>query len=278
MGLRYRLIPLCVLALSILWPLQSAQAQATLMIGVAPHTSARKLLQQYQPLREYLAEYLNKPVIIQSAPDFDQFMRRALSQDYDLVITTGHQARLLQISANYQPLLTYKADFKALAVVAKQGNIHRVSDLAGRRALGLSQTSLVTLWGQGWLRDQQLETTLEYVSASDSIARELLTHHAEVGFISLANWEVLPSALREQLQILAESPAMLGRVYLLNQRLRGQQPRISRTLWQFGASSVGQQYFSEYALGGYRNVTDSELEVMTPYAVQVRQRLRLEIP
>lgn len=39
-------------------------------VGVAPHTSARLILQQYQPLRASLEKGLGQPVEIATAPDF----------------------------------------------------------------------------------------------------------------------------------------------------------------------------------------------------------------
>lgn len=70
-------------------------------VGVAPHTSARLILQQYQPLRASLEKGLGQPVEIATAPDFTDFARRALRGEYDLVITTGHQALLLRDEAHY---------------------------------------------------------------------------------------------------------------------------------------------------------------------------------
>lgn len=53
------------------------------VIGVAPHTSARVILEMYQPLRQYLEKALGKPVEIVTAQDFDTFAadaRNAIEQ------------------------------------------------------------------------------------------------------------------------------------------------------------------------------------------------------
>lgn len=78
-----------------------AASQSSFVIGVAPHTSARVILDMYQPLRSYLGTSLGIPVDVVTAPDFDTLARRALAQSYDMVITTGQQARLLQTDARY---------------------------------------------------------------------------------------------------------------------------------------------------------------------------------
>jgi phosphonate transport system substrate-binding protein len=108
------------LVLAILFGSAHAQTPATFKIGVAPHTSARVILEMYQPLRQQMEKALGVPVEIVTAPDFTEYARRLLQQEYDMAITTGHQARLAQTDAGYTPLTTYSADFRAVALV--QGN------------------------------------------------------------------------------------------------------------------------------------------------------------
>ena len=91
----------------------AVHAQAVFRLGIAPHTSARVILEMYQPLRLQLEKALGVPVEVVTAPDFTEFAKRMLHQDYDIAVTTGHQARLAQTDADYLPLLTYSAEFRA---------------------------------------------------------------------------------------------------------------------------------------------------------------------
>ncbi len=245
------------------------------ILGVAPHTSARVILEMYQPLRSYLEKTLKIPVEVVTAPDFDNFARRALAGEYDLAITTGHQARLLQTDAGYLPLLTYKADFKAVALVAKKGPIRSPQDLKGKNTLGLSHTSLVTLWGQHWLTDNGLGSVpLRYVSASDSVAQLVAAGDAAAGFASMANFQKLSPELQAQLRILATSPTMVGRVYVLNSRYSPREKEISAALWSFAETAEAKHYFETNKLGGYRKLSSKELKAMDRYAVEVREALQ----
>ena len=245
------------------------------ILGVAPHTSARVILEMYQPLRVHLEKTLKTPVEIVTAPDFDNFARRALSGEYDLAVTTGHQARLLQTDAGYLPLLTYKADFKAVALVAANGPISGPGDLKGKNALGLSTSSLVTLWGQHWLAENGLGTVpVRYVSASDSVAQLVAAGDAAAGFTSLANFQKLSPELRSRLRILASSPTMAGRVYLLNGRHAGREKEIAAALWGFAETAEARRYFEANKLDGYRRLKPGELKAMDRYAAEVRNNLR----
>ena len=167
-------------------------------VGIAPHTSARVILEMYQPLRVFLEKSLGRPVEIVTAPDFTEFARRGMAQQYDLVVTTGHQARLFQTDAGHLPLLTYKADFKAVVIVGEGSRYREPRDLAGTTVIGLSPSSLVTIWGQHWLhRNAVPGVTVKYVSAADSAAQLVLNGEGAAAFHSLANYQKLaPAAQR----------------------------------------------------------------------------------
>ncbi len=252
----------------------SAQAQQAFRFGVAPHTSARVILEMYQPLRTHLEKSLGVPVEVVTAPDFTEFAKRMLNQEYDIAVTTGHQARLAQTDADYVPLITYNADFRAVALVAGNSRIKTAKELKGKPVLGLSPTSLVTLWGQHWLKQNGDPDTLKYVSASDSVARLVLSGEAVAGFTSLANYQSLSRDVQSQLRFLAISEPLAGRVYMLNKRQLAKRSSIETALATFEDSPEGKAYFAKYKLEGYRKLKSKELESMDPYAKDVRQSLR----
>lgn len=267
------LIRVWLAALS-LFALTASAEEPLFHLGVAPHTSARVILEMYQPLRLHLEKALGQPVAVETAPDFTEFARRAVRQEYDIAITTGHQARLYQTDAAYLPLMTYKSSFKAVALVAKKANIRRPADLKGKTVLGLSPSSLVTLWGLHWLKANNLGSLpVKYVSAADSTSQQVLAGEAGVAFTSLANYQKLPPEQQRALVILAESEPMAGRVYMLNKRRATQQKQIQQALLSFAESDEGKRYFEQTKLEGYRQLRPGELESMEPYASEVRQLL-----
>jgi phosphonate transport system substrate-binding protein len=252
-----------------------ASAETPFRVGVAPHTSARVIVAQYQPLRAALEQALGVPVVVVTARDFTAFAQNALSNDYDLAITTAHQAALLRDDAGFVPLLTYRADFEALAIVAQSGAMQSPADLQGRPVLGLNPASLVTLWGTNWLRQQQVRAQpMRYITASDSVAELVLSGEAAAGFVSLANLQRLPEPSRLGLRILARSGPIPGRVYLLAPRHLANEVLIRKTLASFAESAPAKAYFEENKLGGYRPIGANELDAMRPYADAVRGQLR----
>jgi phosphonate transport system substrate-binding protein len=253
----------------------TSPSPVTFKLGIAPHTSARVILEMYQPLRLHLEKSLGMPVEVVTAPDFTEFAKRMLEQEYDIAVTTGHQARLAQTDAGYAPLLTYQADFRAVALVAGKGDVRTARDLKGKPVLGLSPSSLVTLWGQRWMKQNGLgDTPIRYVSASDSVAQLVLSGEASAAFTSLANYQKLSGDMQAQLRFLAISEPMAGRVYVLNKRRAASREKIEAALWSFADSADGRAYFEKNKLDGYRKLKPRELEAMDPFAADVRQVLK----
>lgn len=244
------------------------------VVGIAPHTSARVILNMYQPLRQYLEKTLGYPVDIVTAPDFNEFARRGLAGDYDLAVTTAHQARFFQTDAGYIPFLTYKADFKSVVVVAANGFIRNPADLKNAIVVGLSPSSQVTLWGVQWLQDKKISVkSVQYVSASDSEAQLVLSGDASAAFMSLTNFQNLMPGIRNQLRILAQSKSMPGRIYVLNARHASKQKKMEAVLWSFAETPEAKKYFENYMLEGYRPLKPKELNTMDIYAAKVRSIL-----
>lgn len=251
-----------------------AAAGDVFIIGIAPHTSPRVILEMYAPLRLHMEKTLGIPVEIVTAPNFDIFAQRSLAQEFDIAVTTGHQARLFQKDAQYIPLLTYKADFKAVALVLANGTIKIPADLKGKDVLGLSPASLVTLWGQHWLAESKVVPgSIKYISASDSVAQLILSGDVAAGFTSLANFQKLDQGVRDQLRIIAESKPLAGRVYVLNTRRVAMQKDIVAALWAFATTPEATKYFETNKLEGYRELKPSEIEDMDIYADETRKLL-----
>jgi len=254
-----------------------AMAGEAFVIGIAPHTSPRIILEMYSPLRNHLENTLGVPVELVTAPNFDVFAQRGLTQEFDIAVTTGHQARLLQLDAHYIPLLTYQAEFKAIVLVPKNGTIRLPADLAGKDVLGLSPASLVTLWGEQWLVDNKVATkSIKYVSASDSVAQLIFSGEVAAGFTSLANYQKLEPEVRDQLQVLAESKPLAGRVYMLNSRRAAMQEKIEAALWSFASTPEAKQYFATTKLEGYRQLRPNELQEMDIYTEKTRKLIGSE--
>ena len=135
----------------------------------------------------------------------------------------------------------------------------------------------MTLWGQHWLnRSGCKDVTIRYVSAADSVAQLLLAGEGTAGFVSLPNFQNLAPEVQTGLRVLAESPALTGRVYVLNARQRARRAAVEAALWSFAESAEGKRYLEKNKLEGYRKLKKGELAAMEPFADEVRRSLGLK--
>lgn len=252
----------------------TAWAQEPFRLAIAPHSSTREIIKQYLPVSQALEKSLGHPVRIVTALNFTQFIQRALAGEYDLVVTTAHQATLLVDQRSYIPLVTYKAPFEAVAVTNLQNHGMDLKAINGHDVIGLNPASLVTLWGEKWLRDNNIHPSkIDYITASDSAARALQQGDAVVAFMSLANFQTLPKALQDQLAIRDGSGQIPGRVYALSPRWADHADTIRQALFGFADTEAGQSYFREYRMQGYRELKPNELDQIKPFADQLKRQL-----
>jgi phosphonate transport system substrate-binding protein len=92
--------------------------------------------------------------------------------------------------------------------------------------------------------------------------------------MSLANYQSLNRELQTQMRFLVVSDPLAGRVYMLNKRQAARKNVIDATLTAFASSAEGKAYFEKYKLDGYRKLKPKELELMEPYAREVRASLQ----
>ncbi len=250
----------------------------TFVIGVVPVNSARALFASYQPLRLFLQKHLQRDVRIVTAPNFEEFMRRALKGSYDLAITAGHQARALQTDAGFLPLVAYQADFRVVWVkAANNPAVMRLEDLNGRKVLSLGISSLAWLWGRQDLVERGVvPATVGFVSASDSVAEIILAGGASAAVLTQVGVDQLNVNVSRQLQVFERSPSFVGRVYMLNPRFVDEYSSLRQALDAFALTDAAQEYFQRSKLLGYRDVQPADLEAMEPYAHALREQLNDE--
>ncbi len=246
---------------------------APFILGITPHASARELFNRYQPLRQFLQEHLRREVRIVSAPNFDEFLFRALDGRYDLAITTGPQARLLQLDAGWLPLATYQAELRmVIFTAANNADVQRLEDLAGKRFIHMGISSITGAWSERLLKERGIVPgKIDALSASDSLAEWVASGAAAAGCISQAHMELLPEKLRGQLRIIERSEPLLGRVYVLNPRMISQSAKIRTLLDEFARSPAGVTYFQRSLGTGYRDITLTELESTEPFVQELRK-------
>lgn len=257
----------------------AAADPAPLEIGVLPNVSARVLMTQYQPLREYLARELGQVVQVSTAAGWPAFHQATLAQEHDLVITAAHLARLAQVERGHVPLLAFAPQIKGLVAVSTERPLQRIQALAGHTLVLSNPQSLVTFRGMQWLAEQGLQRDRDFTTigthTDDSVGNVVLRGDAVAAVLSGGEFRAIPEAVRAQLRILHTFAEVPGFVVLASPRLSAARAQGLRAhLLRFAADTPeGRTFFERTGYTALREPAPGLLESLDPYLPATRRAL-----
>jgi len=254
-----------------------SQTGAALEIGVLPNISARVLLGQYLPMREYLSREMKRPVQISTAPSWTAFHQRTLALEYDVVVTAANLARVAQLDRGYVPLLSYAPAIKGMVVCASAKPMRTVAELRGQTLALSNPQSLVTLRGMQWLAEGGLQRDKDFKTLNtptdDSVGSVVVRGDAIAAMLSGGEYRVIPDAVKAQLQVLTTFAEVAGFVVLANPRISAAEARaIKDHLHNFAAGSdEGKAFFASTGFTGMREPAAGMMESMDQYIESTRK-------
>lgn len=280
LSIQRRDFSVAVLSSCFLPDLLMAQAQGPLEMGLLPNISARTLLSQYQPMRDYLARALQRPVHLSTAPDWSVFHGRIAAVDYELVATAPHMARLAQLDHGWMPLLQMLPDIKAVLVFAADRPMTAISELRGKTLVLSNPLSLVAMRGLHWLADNGLQQDKDFktivIPNDDSIGNVLGRGDALAAVVSAGEFRAIPEGLHHQLQILTIFAEIPGFMIVASPRVGADQARLIKTrLMEFASarSGEGAAFLAATGFSGMREIPPGLMASMDVYVNTTRDML-----
>ncbi|MDH3593927.1 MAG: phosphate/phosphite/phosphonate ABC transporter substrate-binding protein [Rhodospirillales bacterium] len=118
-----------------------------LVFGFLPIVSPEKLVRRFEPLVDHLTETLGVPIVLETAPDYAEFLRRTHEDKrYDFLFTAPHFYYLAQREAGYRVVARVDGPLmKAVIVARRDSEIAAPEDLCGRRISTPDALALGTL-------------------------------------------------------------------------------------------------------------------------------------
>ena len=261
-----------------------AGAIEILEIGVVPHLSTRLLLEQYRLLREYLEKELQKPVYVGTAPDFKKFYERTNEGAYDLIITAPHLAGLAETEAGYRPLLIFSPKIQGLIITAKSVNsarsMQQIDDLRGNTLVLPNPKSLVAQKGLDWLSGRGLlpgrDFDVLHAPNQDSVGDTIVHGYATAAMLSNGEYQSIPQALREKLQIFTVFAEIPGFVVMMNeQATAAEMRRVEMLLMKFSADPNSVSFFEKINCAGLRRLNAEDRDELYSYISLARKLFQL---
>ncbi|MBL8831962.1 MAG: PhnD/SsuA/transferrin family substrate-binding protein [Rhodospirillales bacterium] len=270
-------VPMLLAAFAVAAP--RAPAAQELQFGVLPNVSARLILTNYRPFREYLAAELGRPVEVTTAPDFREFHARTMAGAYDVVVTAANLGRVAQLDAKLELLAGFDPPIPALLVMRKAAPVASLETLRGKSVAVANPQSLVALRGRNWLREQGLALDSDYRTTwarnEDSLAQVLVSGDAPLAMMSMGEFRAIREEIRQTLDIHREF-ARVPNFFVLRGRdmPAAQAAALKAAILGFPATAAGREFFALSGVQGIRPVPEADIALLDGVADETRALLR----
>ncbi len=257
---------------------QSQPETSTLTLGVLPNISARVLLAQYQPMREYLQQVLGRPVQVVTANDFRTFAQATRDGKYDMIVTAPNLGRVAQLDSRWSPIAQYEPGIPALLVSLASNRDQAITQLRGKALALANPQSLVALVGLRWLNRQGLQQEKDFqivrTPNDDSLGAVLLKGEAPFAIMSMGEFKAKPDALRQSLQIVSQIATVPGFLLMTNPGMTAQdRVKLSDAMLAYPSTDSGRSFFALSGFTNIRRVNDGEIASLDAYVDVTRRSL-----
>ena len=256
-----------------------AAADAPLVIGVLPNIAASALIPQYDMLRRYLERVGGHKVRVVVPANFKAFFDSAMGGEFDIAVSAPHLARVLQLERNLVPLVIYEPRINALLIAPADSAFAGPRDLRERAVAYANPQSLVAMYGQQWLRQQNLEAGKDFEVKSArtdlGVGRMLLSGDVAAAIMSNGEFRALPPEESSRLKVVEVFARIPNFVVLAHPRL--EQARIAKLRSQFKAfladTEDGLPFAKATGFSGMIDADDVLLRELDPYVAQTRRAM-----
>ena len=261
-------------------PAGASNEAPPLRVAVVPYLTTNVLLKLFEPLRSHLAQEMQRPVELYTAPDIRTHVKRIIKPDFDAVITAAHMGRLAQLEAGYQPVAGFESPLKGIVAVHKNSNIRDIQDLKGRSVAvndHLVLVSIVTLKDlqkQGVkLDDMQIVPAVTQNSSLLSVARG----DVDAAITAIFTLNQIPEGQQQDIRTIYTTDRLPNVMFLANKRLPdAQREAMRKALLGFGKSPGGEHFFATSGFNGIVPLTEAYMKTIDVYIAETRRILASE--
>lgn len=259
----------CFAAYSVL-PVWNAHAADELVFGVYPYLSSSQAVEQFAPLGDHLAQALGRPVSLRSAPDFERFIERTRTAEYDIVFTAPHMGRLAEKRDGYLPLAQTGYAIVIVVLARKDGPIKKLIELKGHTLATGAKLSMsyqmvdreLEKYGLTIGRDVRFVNTASFSNVLEALVR----NEAEAGATGTLLWDKAPPDKHQVLHVIWRSQPVPGFLVLVHPRIGAAAiERLKQALLGFDKTPAGKTYFEKTQQLDFRPIDAATLKRIDPY-------------
>jgi phosphonate transport system substrate-binding protein len=259
-------------------PAVAAQPVAdTLVVGILPFISSTALMAQYEGLKTYLERQGPQKVRIVLPANFKAFYDGLMSGAFDVAVAAPHFARVAQQDQRMVALAMYEPRINAQFVAPADSTLTLPRDVRGKVVAFANPTSLVAMYGQQWLRQQNLEMGKDYEARGArtdmGVGRLLLSGDAVAAVMSNGEFRALPADESSRLKIVEVVARIPNFVVMGHPRLGPE--RLARLKAQLLALTAdkedGAAFTKASGVSSIVEADETQLRELDAYVAQTRR-------
>ncbi|MDR2033875.1 MAG: phosphate/phosphite/phosphonate ABC transporter substrate-binding protein [Helicobacteraceae bacterium] len=248
--------------------------------GIAPFSSAPKLIKTHRPLVDHLIAELNAQVIPYTSIDHERFLQEGINGRFHIVTTPAHFAPFFA-DAGFTPIVKYKNALDFIFIVHKDGAISKIGDLKGKRVGLTDYLSLYYVVGLRWIDDHK-----DKIGGDYTIVREP-SHAAAIASVAAKKIDatitgtppylIAEAEFRAQTKSLIFDPIELPSLITMAHSSLGAEAieDIRRALYSFAKTDKGKAFFKSLNYGGYVKANEKDIRLAREtYAPFVEELLK----
>ena len=252
-------------------------ANPDVLIGVVPNMSARLISTNYQPLADYFEKGLGRKVAVTTGTNFPNFYQRALTNEFQIMVTAPNLARVSQIDGNWEAVAVFEPGIPGL-LVGMAGRQNSLEFLRGKKLAVANPQSLVALAGVNWLSSQGFVNDRDYeilrIANDDSLGVSLKTGEAAFALMSQGEFNAKDVELKKILTPVNTFVKLPGFFIMVNANVTSHEKQKMKALMlNFPKSEQAKQFFSSTGFTGMNSPTDDQLKFLDSFTEATRQGL-----
>jgi phosphonate transport system substrate-binding protein len=270
------ILPAFVLLLCLPSPARAEDIRP-LELGVVPNLSARVLLVQYQPLRQFLERELNRPVRLSTATSWLDFDQRMKKHELDIAVTSANWARLAQLDLGYEPIGAWMPNLKGYIVHEKKKPLTTINDLRGKSLAMSNEYSIVAMQGLKWLQERNLVRNKDFkttrAAADDSVGHLILRGDAIAALCSNGEFKNIPEDVRNQLEIFTEVADVSAFIALTSPKISAEETKAIRAAFVkfVNEAEEGKTFFSQTGIKGMLWPNQIDMKALDSFVQETRR-------
>ena len=251
-------------------PRQPSPERPRLTLGVVPQQSASKLAAQWGPLLKLASERSGVDLVFKTASDIPMFEERCQAGEYDIAYMNPYHYTVFH-EHGYEALAKRaNSQLKGILVKKRGSSLQALDDLADAEiAFPAPLAFAATLLTTAGLSANGVAFTPRYVDSHDSVYRAVALGRYPAGGGIRRTFEAVEPDIREQLEILWETPGYTPHAFAVHQRIPQElRDQVLEALTSLSEDDEGRAMLEPLKILAIEAATDSDWDDVRALDIQ----------